>query len=581
MKHVVMYSGGIGSWSTAKHVVDAYGADNTILLFADVKGDNDNPHLGEDEDTYRFIRESSDKLGAELVWLKEGRSIWQVFHDDHFLGNSRLANCFAPETRFITDSGIKSFREVVGQPVRVLTGRGWRAADVKSFGEQQLCELRLKRYGDTKTIEVTAEHSWPVRAHARDGGRVWKETSGLRPGDRILNVYGNLCGTMKPSPVGVAAGFTYGDGTCSKTPGVPARAFLCGEKDAALLPYFASCRTIVDGRGVIYVLDLPRTWKLAPALNESTSYLYGWLSGYFAADGSMSKNGSAILHSASRESLEVVKDVCARIGIGTSPIHTVMRKGFGDTDTPLHNLTFVLATLREDFFIIPAHREHFIAAPKSKRSAEWEVDSVSPGRRGEVMCAVVPGEHAFALEDNIYTSNCSKFLKQRPCHEWLHANTAPDAAIVYVGIDWSESHRLPAIERAYEPWVAQAPLCDPPYIDKRQMLADCREWGVEPPRMYALPYPHGNCGGFCVRAGQAQFRLLLNENRERYLYHEGQEQKLRDHLGKDVSILRDRAGGASTPLTLREFRQRQESDPSLFDELDWGGCGCFVEVGRT
>lgn len=263
MKHVVMFSGGIGSWATAKRVIDKYGTADVTLLFADVKGDNDNPHLGEDEDTYRFLQESADKLGAELVWLKEGRSIWQVFHADRFLGNSRLANC-------------------------------------------------------------------------------------------------------------------------------------------------------------------------------------------------------------------------------------------------------------------------------------------------------------------------SKFLKQKPCRDWLDANRHPTSTNVYVGIDWSESHRLPAIEKAYQPYYAYAPLTEPPYVDKQQMLKECREWGVEPPRMYSKPYPHGNCGGFCVRAGQAQMRLLLLENRDRYLFHEGQEQELRDHLGKNVSVLKDRTGGTSVPLTLKTFRERQE-DGALFDELDWGGCGCFID----
>ena len=30
-----------------------------------------------------------------LHWLIEGRTIWEVFHDDRFLGNSRLANCLS------------------------------------------------------------------------------------------------------------------------------------------------------------------------------------------------------------------------------------------------------------------------------------------------------------------------------------------------------------------------------------------------------------------------------------------------------------------------------------------------------
>ena len=217
VKHIIMYSGGIGSWMTAKKVVDEHGPDHVTLLFTDVKGHNDNPHLGEDEDTYRFIADTAWEFGAQLVTLTEGRSIWQVFKDDRFLGNSRLANC-------------------------------------------------------------------------------------------------------------------------------------------------------------------------------------------------------------------------------------------------------------------------------------------------------------------------SKFLKQRPSRDWLQANCDPDNTIVYVGISWDEIHRLPAIERAYSEigFTAKAPLCDPPYLDKEEMLDACKAEGIDPPRAYRLGYPHNNCGGFCVRAGQSQFRLLLQRNRERFMFHEQQEQDLRD-----------------------------------------------------
>src|SRR5206468_3748564 len=71
---------------------------------------------------------------------------------------------------------------------------------------------------------------------------------------------------------------------------------------------------------------------------------------------------------------------------------------------------------------------------------------------------------------NTRLANCSKFLKQKPAREWLDANCDPADTTVYVGIDWSEMHRLPAIERGYEPFVAKAPLCDPPYVDRRQVF---------------------------------------------------------------------------------------------------------------
>ena len=89
-----------------------------------------------------------------------------------------------------------------------------------------------------------------------------------------------------------------------------------------------------------------------------------------------------------------------------------------------------------------------------------------------------------------------------------------------------------------------------------------------------MGFEHNNCGGFCVKAGQAQFERLLKMMPERYAYHEAKEQELREYLDKDVAIMRDRSGGKSRPLTMREFRERLEADPTLFDPSEWGSCSC-------
>jgi hypothetical protein len=102
-----------------------------------------------------------------------------------------------------------------------------------------------------------------------------------------------------------------------------------------------------------------------------------------------------------------------------------------------------------------------------------------------------------------------------------------------------------------------------------------RAEGIEPPRLYRLGFAHNNCGGFCVKAGQGHFALLLEAMPERYAYHERREQELRDHLGKDVAILRDRHGGETRPLTLREFRERRQAGEPC-DLFDIGGCGCVA-----
>lgn len=265
-RHVVMFSGGVGSWATAKRVAERHGTDNLVLLFADVKGGNPDPHVGEDEDTYRFIEDAARNVGGRLVTVSDGRDIWEVFKDDRFLGNSRLANC-------------------------------------------------------------------------------------------------------------------------------------------------------------------------------------------------------------------------------------------------------------------------------------------------------------------------SKFLKQRPSRAWLDGHCNPETTTVYVGIDWMETHRLPAITKAYLPFKAEAPMTEPPYLDKDQMIGWCEAEGIKPPRAYAQGYAHNNCGGGCVRAGMGQFKKLLELNPERYKVWEKKEAELREYLDKDVAILRDRSGGTAVPLTLRKFRERNETGQIGFDFDDVGGCGCFVDDG--
>lgn len=84
-KHVIFYSGGIGSYFAAKRVVEKEGKENVILLFTDTKM--------EDEDLYRFIDETSKRLGARLVKLADGRTPWDIAKDVRFLPNSRIAQC--------------------------------------------------------------------------------------------------------------------------------------------------------------------------------------------------------------------------------------------------------------------------------------------------------------------------------------------------------------------------------------------------------------------------------------------------------------------------------------------------------
>ncbi|MFI6639987.1 hypothetical protein [Streptomyces sp. NPDC050504] len=183
---------------------------------------------------------------------------------------------------------------------------------------------------------------------------------------------------------------------------------------------------------------------------------------------------------------------------------------------------------------------------------------------------------------NTRIAQCSHDLKQKPCRDWLTENTDPARTTVYVGIDWTETHRLPAIEAGWSPWTVDAPLTRPPWRDKEALRTEARAAGLIDPQLYRLGFAHNNCGGGCVRGGQAQWARLLRLFPERYARAEAAEVKMRGLLGTDVSILRDRVGGTVRPLTLAALRARMEARPEqldLFDELDEGGCGCFTEAG--
>lgn len=169
---------------------------------------------------------------------------------------------------------------------------------------------------------------------------------------------------------------------------------------------------------------------------------------------------------------------------------------------------------------------------------------------------------------------CSQILKRDLLDAYRAEHYDPADSIVYLGFDWTEPHRFKAAEQHWQPWTVLCPLMDPPYLWKRDILDLWRGRGIEPPRLYGYGLAHANCGGFCVRGGQAQWALMLQVDRPGYLAWEAEEETSRAALGKDVSILRDRTDGNVRALPLRVFRERIERQPSMFDDQDWGACGC-------
>src|SRR5262245_39654811 len=227
-----------------------------------------------------------------------------------------------------------------------------------------------------------------------------------------------------------------------------------------------------------------------------------------------------------------------------------------------HGLESVRALLFADVRI--EHRDLYRFMGEAARDIGLPVTVVAEGREP---WDVFDDEHFIG---NARAAICSHRLKLKPCRDWLEANTDPADTTVVVGIDWTERDRLPAIEQGWAPWPVVAPMNRKPYRWKHDLEADLRARGIRPAKLYEQGYPHNNCGGACVRGGQAQWALLLRPDRERYLYNERREEAFRARHG-DHAILRDRTGGETRPLPLQVFRERIEGRPDagqgeLFDQ---------------
>ena len=363
------------------------------------------------------VRERSpiDEVVGEYLQLRNagGGSLKGLcpFHDEktpsfNVTPARGLFYCLAGETRVLTWEGIKPIRELAGGTHRILgKGADWIDAPFRSFGVQPLMQITLTRNGVSKQIYATGEHRWFIRSGKTLASIRELTTRDLRPGHRLASKYPRTrVKNTTPSPFGIAHGLTFGDGTRS---GTGAMAQLDAVKDAELLKWFPISTVTQHGRQLL-VHHLPLFFKELPPLDESVSYLYGWLAGYFAADGCVSTTGTVILSSGDRVVLEYVRMVCTRLGIGTYGISEQSRVGFeGREPSSLFKIVFIDSDLTEEFFLLDKHRLRFRGTSKAYERKSWVVREVlQTDRVEEVFCATVDEGHAFTLEDNILTGNC-------------------------------------------------------------------------------------------------------------------------------------------------------------------------------
>ena len=393
-------------------------------------------HLAYDKQRAQDSAQEMFERMWHFKWIPPGRGLWIM--GTPFMwrsGGASLNNCFKGDTEFITREGIKKLGDCVNTIQKVLTSNGkWVDAKIKSFGVQPLQKIVVRRGRWRKSIFATADHRWFVHSKSKKFATVGAAadsknvctrectTSELESGVRLSMNFGSGINNtnLRPSAFGIAHGVCFGDGTTgSDNENHGTYLYLCKPKDVQLEKFFSACyKTEAPEKGehgAIRVADLPRMFRKAPDLNESSTYLYGFLSGYFAADGDVTNKGTVRVASSEHSNLELVQSICAILGIGTYEIsqglQTVRHKGKIKKFIG-YRLTLMAEHLNSEFFLIDEHKQRFNTRIETSRKKiptyqSWYVESVEDTPLSEeVFCPQVPETYCFTLAGNILTGNC-------------------------------------------------------------------------------------------------------------------------------------------------------------------------------
>lgn len=346
--------------------------------------------------------------GNAMIMTRNVRTIAPVAN---LLGTT-VFYCLAGSTEVVTKKGIVPIRELSGEEAEVLTEGGkWVSAPFRSFGVAPTYSIKVSRHGFEKTIRATGNHRWPVLRGSKDrryANKTEVVTSDLVPGDFLVSCHPKSRGQVTPSPIGVMHGFVYGDGTRGSTGPSHVNIYDSAPKDEQMLKYFEAfpwSRDENEHYSATRINNLPRAFKDLPDPDEHLGYLYGWLAGYFAADGTV-VDGRPSLSSVSRASLEFARDVCVRMGIDYDSIIETSSGGFGANGDGGFRLTFPIGALPKEFFLLDVHRQGY--QPSKRARSGWTVVSIEEAGEEEVFCATVPDTHTFALEGFILTGNSNQ-----------------------------------------------------------------------------------------------------------------------------------------------------------------------------
>lgn len=310
-----------------------------------------------------------------------------------------ISNCFVGDTQVLTDIGMLKLRDHVGETHNVLCiDNTWRPATFNRYEPAKVYEVRI---GNT-IYHCSGNHRWPIFSQTnRLKGIV--TTAELKPGMKIRR---SLTDEIQYPYIreGIQHGFIFGDGSIYNKK--YSSAAFCGVKKDFMPQYFSeysihewSCGTLGCNTHIVGGKNLP-------SIDKSVEYLYSFMVGYFAADGSVDATGSTYdISCKDGETLEAVRNILCKLRIRCGKVATRMESGYTGV-RPMSYLSIYKQSLTSEFFLNPEHRRRFeLKKKKNKRLSN--VEYVQPTEMiTDMYCVREPITETFCLGDGHLTCNC-------------------------------------------------------------------------------------------------------------------------------------------------------------------------------
>jgi ferredoxin len=355
-------------------------------------------------------------------------------------------DCFAPDERFITSSGVRTFAELENSWCRVLTDDGFKPALVKRFRRKPLVRIELQpaflerdRYGGTRlttrnsskfrrVVHATPTHNWILS----DGQR----TDSLSVGQFVPAVRMVPQRDGESYRLGVLHGLVYGDGSWNKQEIRSGQHLhyvqLYGDKVAKFKDFFdqvnfSPCLDVHPGYVGTGVVRAATNLKRTLPEDADAEYVAGFVDGWLASDGDRVRAGSWRLRSTDHEALAWVEQAAPYAGYITV--------GSGEERNTVTNFG---ARTRQIRWLYLATRDTY-----------WRVMNVEPveADEAETFCAVVPRKHAFTLSGGVMTNNCGACEPECPVEAIFPEDALPDKWQAFVEINYAYGKGLDVVNQ--------------------------------------------------------------------------------------------------------------------------------------